>query len=134
MKVLVAGQQVKTEYDKYQPVITIGTSKPFNLKNPYDKKFVWDEFSEQEISFGRDPRKNYAWGNQHGSMICSDYEGKDRDMELKRQAYEDAYLIKDGESIIIDGNIFVATVLEGDYSDKIHFELVGDVSKLLMEN
>ena len=134
MKVLVAGQQVKTEYDKYQPVITIGTSNALNVNNLYGKKFVWDEFSKKEISFGRDPRKNYAWGNQHGAMICADYDGKDREMELKRQAYEDAYLIKDGESVIIDGNVFVTTVLEGDYSDKIHFKLIGDVYTLLMDN
>lgn len=134
MKILVAKQQVKTVYDKYQPVITIGTVKEMVTGNMYSDDFNWDDFTKKELSFGRDARDQYAWGLLHGSMICSNYKGKDRDMEIKRQSYEDAVLIEDGESVIIDGNVFVATVLAGDYSDKIHFKLVGEVNTLLMEN
>jgi|ETNvirnome_2_300_1030623.scaffolds.fasta_scaffold01000_10 hypothetical protein len=117
VKELKDNQQVRTEMDKYSPVITIGTVKAF-----IKKMAKGDLVKEQElIDRCNKRRENAVWSNKHGTCLTADYAGKAEDMEKKREAYKNAILLIDGELVKVDGEIYKVKYTNPRVSDPIHF-------------
>lgn len=131
---LKAGQQIKTPYDKYSPVIIVGTTTNYSKDGSnIDKN---GKFTNERVAFnlegwkiwekscGRDWRRNYMWANQLGACITSDYPGKAAEMEAKAKAYEDAVMVDDDDIVICEGFKFRVVCIKRQVSDPVHFHLI----------
>lgn len=131
---LTAGQQVKTPYDSYSPVIKIGTTVDFSKNGthigPEGKwldeaiPFHFEGWKIWEANCGRNWKKQYVWALQSSAMICADYPGKAAEMERKRQAYKDAVVLDDGDIVEVDGMKFEVYCAKRCVSDPIHFTMI----------
>lgn len=132
---LTAGQQIKTPYDEYRPVIIIGTTSSFSKDGTHiGPEGTWlDEaipfhlegWKIWETNCGRDWKKQYAWANQRGACLTADYPGKAAEMERKAKAYADAVMVDDGDIVEIEGLQFEVTCIKRQVSDPVHFSLIG---------
>ena len=112
MKHLTYGQQIKTNQDRYRPVITIFTVRG------YAKQYGEDQ--ENAYNQAKGNGHLLACGQMHASILTDNYNGKDDDIKQKALAYENAPLIEDGEIVDIDGVKYI-TQYKGQYSDCVHF-------------
>jgi len=109
-----AGQQIKTPHDEYSPVIEIGTSKDFSKDGshintegkwtPESISFYFEGWKIWETNCGRNWKKEYLWANRRAACLTSNYPGKSEEMELKRQAYENAIMIDDGDIVEVEAD------------------------------
>lgn len=133
---LVAGQQVKTPYDSYSPVIIIGTSKEFSKDGTnIGPDGIWvdapipfhiEGWKIWETRCGRDWKTQYIWVNQRAACLTSNYPGKAAEMDRKAQAYVDAQILDDGDIVEIDGFLFEVYCIKRQVSDPIMFTFIGD--------
>jgi hypothetical protein len=131
---LTAGQQIKTPYDEYQPVIEIGTSKNFSKNGTHigpegtwlDESipFHLEGWKIWEANCGRNWKTQYLWANRRAACLTADYPGKAAEMEAKRQAYEDAVMVDDGDIVEVDGMKFEVFVIKRVVSDQVKFTLI----------
>lgn len=136
---LTAGTQVKTPYDEYQPVIEIGTVSDFHKDGMYyddngacdfenKRPFSIEPWKKREANCGRDWKKNYVWANRRAACLTANYPGKAAEMERKRQAYEDAVVLDDGDIVEVDGMLFEVFCIKRIVSDQIHFTYIGEAA------
>lgn len=135
---LESGQQIKTPHDTYSPVIKICTSKAFSTDGTYigpegkwmDEKipFHFEGWKIWEANCGRDWKKQYLWSNRHAACITSDYPGKAAEMEIKREQYEEAVLLDDGDIVEVDGMLFEVFVVKRVVSDQVQFTYIGEAA------
>jgi len=132
---LKAGDQIKTPYDSYSPVIKVGTVGEFYKDGMYyDDNGEWDNdnkrpfqiepWQKREALCGRNWKNQYMWTVQSGACLTSDYPGKAAEMEQKRLNYENAILVDDDDIIECEGLRFKVTCIKRQVSDPVHFMLI----------
>ena len=65
-----------------------------------------------------------AWGALRATCLTANYPGKMKDLADENAARENAPLIEDGEVIELEGEKFIAHVINRRVADPIHFKRV----------
>jgi len=68
-----------------------------------------------------------AWSFKYPLCLTANYAGKDNETALKKDSFDNAVLIVDGEKVDIEGQIFIVKVNGLKYSDPISFVRVHNV-------
>jgi len=121
MKELKHGQQIRSNMDQFNPVLTVGTAKGYDAEGK--KEFNLQEFKERAKRGGWLWNEHLAWVSKASSIITANYPGKDEEFRQKAENYKNAVLIEDQEIILIDGLKFKAVYIGIKYSDPIHLIL-----------
>ncbi len=129
MKILIDNQQIKTEMDKYSPVITVHTIEVFYSEMKYSK-----EEAQEKIKKSIREGNSQAWTNRHASVLTADYKGKAEVMRKKKEAYQNAILLLDGELVTIRGIVYKVKYGNINCAAPIHFMICSDSIVNKIEN
>ncbi len=119
MKVLTHKQQIKVDNFRFRSEIAVYTIKGCwedDSKSPY--RGTLEDYMAQDLRNGG----TYAWTYRSPSGLTSDYPGKAEAMRKKAEAYDNAVVLENGETVEIDGQYFAVKIVGENYSDPIHFE------------
>jgi hypothetical protein len=114
MKTLQHNQEIRVNgFSALAQKITVGTSRGYAAQYNEDP----EEAHNRTLRNGHQT----AWANQEASALTSDYPGKHEALDAAAKATAEALEIRDGELVLIEGEIFRVKVLGERYADPVHF-------------
>jgi len=138
-RTLTHGMQIRRTDDQYSPVIRVGTvagmvRAEFNQSGEAfcytdEPKASWmesnlDKAIESRETVTRERGHDLYWANLQAACLTSDYPGKDAEMKKKREDYESAPIVEDGEIVILEGRLVKVQYNNPNCSDCIVFHEV----------
>lgn len=120
IKVLIDGQQIKMEEFEFRPKVTVYTVEKF-LKDFFNDDEY--EIQLQKVIEKAKTKSSHSmvWTTKSPAVLVSNYPGKAAEHERKRIAFENATLLSEGETVIIENRKYTVKLVGEKYSDPIHF-------------
>ncbi len=122
---LKENDQIKTEMDKYSPTITIHTVEAFYEEMNQSSTGVKYDINEM-IRQTREKNQHLVWSMQHAAILTANYKGKAEAMQKKADAYKNAVLIKDGDTVRVNERLFKVKYTRPNVSDPVHFNEIDE--------